>query len=123
VIGAFYRAFDRRGHGFLESVYREALRRELRKLGLQVEAEVLVEAWDDGAVVGRFRVDLLVEGRLIIEIKAGDRLDPSARRQLHDYLRCCDHERGLVLHFGPKPRVQRVIHTSNAGRSQASDPR
>ena len=65
VIGGFWAVFNKLGHGFLENVYVGALYHELRKRGLHVEREVPVAVYYDGIIVGTFRVDLLVEHRLV----------------------------------------------------------
>jgi GxxExxY protein len=118
IIGACYDTFNSLGFGFLESVYVEALRRRLVARGLKVQREALVKAWDQGREVGAFRVDLLVEGRVVVEVKAGELLDPSARRQLYNYLRCTDLQVGLLFHFGPKPRFHRLVSTRNLGKEE-----
>ena len=122
VIGAFYRVYNRLGFGFLESVYRESLRRELLATGVRSQPEARVDVWDLGEIIGTFRADLLVQERLVLELKATERLDPSTRRQLLNCLRSCDLELGLVLHFGPEPRFHRLIQTVNCGREQRKDP-
>jgi GxxExxY protein len=108
VIGAFYEVYNTLGYGFLEAVYARALERELRARGLSVAREVLVEVRYKGAVVGVFRADMLVEGRLVLELKATPALAPHDRAQLHNYLRGSGLEVGLLLHFGPEPEVRRV---------------
>jgi GxxExxY protein len=108
VVGAFYRAYNRLGYGFLESVCRGALRVELEREGLRCASEVPLDVVYDGVVVGRFRADLIVEGRLIVEVKAGDHLLPACRSQLLNYLRTSGLGCGLLLHFGPRPKVARL---------------
>ena len=113
VIGAFYTVYNKLGFGFLESVYARALAVELRRLGLRVDREVPVLVYYEGEVVGRFRIDLLVEGRLVLEIKAGRSLAPTDRDQLLNCLRSTDLEVGLLFHFGPKPTFYRVVAEKN----------
>jgi GxxExxY protein len=120
IIGAFYRVYDRLGHGFLESVYRRAMAIELRKLGLRVDVEYEIEIWYDGELIGFFRADLLVERRVIVETKAWTYLVDADRRQTLNYLRGSSLELGLLLHFGPRPSVQRVIFSNE--RKQRSRP-
>jgi GxxExxY protein len=64
-------------------------------------------------VVGRYRIDHLVEGRLVLEIKAGKSLAPTDRDQLLNGLRASDHEVGLLFHFGPRPAFYRVVAENN----------
>jgi len=109
VIGAFYTVYNKLGYGFRESVYSRALTIELRHCGLRVEREVSFTVYYDGEVVGRYRIDHLVEGRLVLEIKAGKSLSPTDRDQLLNGLRASDHEVGLLFHFGPRPSFYRVV--------------
>jgi GxxExxY protein len=112
IIGAFYRVYNAMGYGFLESVYARALYIELRKLGVRVEREVETVVFYEGHPAGRYRIDLLVEGRIVVEIKATKLLAPEHRRQLLNCLRCSDLEVGLLLHYGPDPKFYRVISES-----------
>lgn len=120
VIGAFYAVYNKLGFGFLESVYSRALAIELRRRGLRVEREVSVVVYYEGEVVGRFRIDLLVEGRLVLEIEAGKSLASTDRDQLLNCLRASDLEVGLLLHFGPRPAFQRVIAENEPGKNPAA---
>ena len=81
----------------------------LRAKGVQ---EGLIEVLYKGVCVGNYRYDLLVEGRVLVEVKSGDALPPSAKRQLLNYLRGTGIEVGLLLHFGPAPRFLRCVHQS-----------
>lgn len=95
------------GYGFLEHVYSNALSLELRMRGLRVEREVPVEVQYHGQAVGHYRMDMVVEGRVIIEIKSSIALCEADRRQLFNYLRASRVALGLLLHFGPKPAFKR----------------
>ena len=108
-IGAFYRTYNGLGFGFLESVYVNALMMELTALGLHVERERRVEVRYKGEVVGEYRCDLIVEGKVVVEVKASERLGEAAERQLYNYLRCGDLEVGLLLHFGLRPKFRRLV--------------
>jgi GxxExxY protein len=78
VIGVFYEVYNELGFGFLESVYREAMRIALTQVGLQVKTEVPVPVSFRGVVVGIFRADLIVNDCLLVELKAY-RADCSAK--------------------------------------------
>ena len=108
VIGAFYEVYNTLGYGFLEAVYARALERELRARGLAVAREVLIEVRYKAEVVGLFRADMVVEERVVLELKASSALAPADRAQLVNYLRGSGLEVGLLLHFGPEPEVRRV---------------
>jgi GxxExxY protein len=111
VIGSFLRVYNKLGDGFLENVYVGALGIELQKAQLHVEREVPVAIHYEGQIVGTYRVDLLVERRLILEVKA--EVGPAGKfeKQLRNYLRCSELELGLLLIFGDKPIHRRVIHS------------
>ena len=112
LIGVFYRVYDRLGFGFLESVYRNAFAKELEKLGIKFEREVAIDVWYDGSRIGHFRADFLIEGKIILEIKASQAIVEADRKQLLNYLRASKIELGLLLHFGPKPFFQRLIYSN-----------
>jgi GxxExxY protein len=120
VIGTFYWVYDALGFGFLESVYCNALAHEFTKRGIGFEREVVIDVWYDTVHAGHFRADFLVEGVLIVEVKAGQAITEVDRKQLMNYLRGTTNELGLLLHFGPKPIVQRVIYTNDRKPMTAS---
>jgi len=68
IIGAFYYVYDRLGFGVLEAVYRRALAHVLRRAGLTVECEKLVEVWFEDLKVGQYKVDMLVEHKVVVEL-------------------------------------------------------
>ena len=113
VIRLFFRVYDRLGFGFLESVYANALAHELRLAGIQFEREVPVDIWYDGVCAGQFRADFLVEGRVVLELKATLTLSEADRRQRLNYLRCSEIEVGMLLHFGQRASFQRMLYTNN----------
>ena len=106
VIAGFYRSFDSFGFGFVEPVYRRVLAVELRHAGLNIQTEVPFELFHLGEPVGRYRADLIVEKQLIVEVKTGPALDPRAVAQLLNYLNVTRLRLGLVLFFGPTPKVK-----------------
>jgi GxxExxY protein len=111
VIGAFYEVYRTLGYGFLESVYKDALDMELAARGRLVEREVVVPVYYKGVVVSKQRVDRIVDGRVVVEIKSTEVLSPAASRQLLNYLRATSFEVGLLLHFGPKPMFFRKVYS------------
>ena len=114
IIGAFYRVYDRLGYGFLESVYKNALANEFRRSGIAFEREVLIEVWDLGERIGIFKADFVVEGNVLLEVKASQLLSPADRKQLLNYLRSSSLEVGLLLlNFGEKAKFERMIYTND----------
>lgn len=112
VIGAFYHVYNSLGFGFLEHVYSLALERELRKQGHRIIRERYVLVRYDGEPLTTQGLDMVVDDKLIVEIKSTWELHPSAERQLLNYLRATDLEVGILLHFGAKPGFHRVISTN-----------
>jgi GxxExxY protein len=117
VIGAFFSVHRALGFGFLEHVYAAALERELLQRGHRVDRELNVVIRYDGADIAHQRLDMVVDDKLVIEIKSTEHLHRDAKRQLYNYLRATKFEVGLLLHFGRSANFYRVICTAreNAG--------
>ncbi len=113
IIKAFYTVYNALGYGFLEKVYENALVHELTKPGLQVRQQMPIKVTYDGQLVGEYFADLVVEGCVIVEIKAAEGLCPEHAAQLLNYLKATEIEIGLLLNFGPKPEFTRKIFTND----------
>ena len=88
-------------HGHLEKIYENALAHRLRKLGLQVDQQFPISVNDeDGASLGNYFADLVVERCLIVEIKAADGIVDAHIAQLLGYLRSSRFEHGVLINFG-----------------------
>ena len=109
IIAAFYEVYNALGFGFLESIYAKALEIALRRRGLLVEREVMCEIYFMGERVGVHRADMVVERRIIIEVKASQTLADFGKRQLLNYVSAFGLRLGILLHFGPKPSFHRVL--------------
>lgn len=109
LIGIFYDVYNELGHGFLESVYQQAMLIALHERGFRVEQEVPIQVGFRGQSVGNFYADLLVDDRILLELKAAKTLDNSHEAQLLHYLRATDIEIGLLLNFGTKPQFKRLL--------------
>jgi GxxExxY protein len=120
VIGAFYEVYNTLGYGFLEHIYLLAMERELVARGHHVDLEVSVRVAYKGELLGTQRLDMLIDDRLILELKSTQLLHPSARRQLYNYLRATNLEVGLLLHFGPEARFHRLICRNTGNQSVRS---
>jgi GxxExxY protein len=89
------------GHGHLEKVYENALAHRLRKAGLEVKQQHPVRVFDeDRTLIGDYLADLIIEGRLIIELKAAKTLAPEHEAQILGYLKSARIEHGLLINFG-----------------------
>ena len=109
IIGCFYRVYNTLGYGYLESVYHAALLHELGSSGLEVESQVPIAVHYRNVVVGEFRADLVVGGKVLLELKAAAALDPAFEAQVLNYLRATSLEIALLLNFGTKPQIKRLI--------------
>ncbi|MGD0745322.1 MAG: GxxExxY protein, partial [Verrucomicrobiota bacterium] len=89
------------GHGHLEKVYENALAHRLQKAGLDVKQQCPIKVYDeDGTLVGDYLADLLVEGQLIVELKAAKALAAEHEAQILGYLKSSRFEHGLLINFG-----------------------
>ena len=122
VIGAFYEVYNTLGFGFLEQVYATALQREIAARGLRVAREVSVIVRYKGVALGAQRLDMVVDDRLVVEVKSALKLHPEAWRQVYSYLRATNLEVGLLLHFGAEPKFQRIV-SLNSHESTGPDHR
>lgn len=109
IISAFFAVYNYFGYGLAESVYSGALAYELTRRGHNVERELLVQVRYLDRVVAWQRLDMVVDGQVVVENKAVERLPPYAARQLLNYLRATRYRIGLLLHFGPEPKVRRFV--------------
>lgn len=107
VIGCAYKVHNTLGFGFLEKVYENALRLELRKQGIHVQQQARIPVWYEGQQVGLYFPDLWIEAQLIIEIKAAVALAPEHEMQLVHYLAATDIDHGLLINFGAKVQIKR----------------
>jgi iron complex transport system substrate-binding protein len=109
-----YRIHSKLGPGLLESAYETILASLLVERGLRVERQKLIPIQFEGLVIEEgFRADLVVEGKLLIELKATDRLTPVFGKQVLTYLRFMDLPLGLLMNFGAptfKEGVKRIIN-------------
>ncbi len=102
IIQSFYKVYNTLGYGFLEKVYENAMRIELKKLGMSVEQQKNIKVYYDSEQVGDYFADLLVNDLVIVELKAAENLCEEHETQLLNYLKATDIEVGLLLNFGKK---------------------
>jgi GxxExxY protein len=111
IIGAAIRVHKELGPGFLESIYEEALKIELSKQGYKYETQkqIIIKYHDNE--VGTHRLDLLVEGLIIVELKAVKELTDSHFAQLRSYLKATGLKIGLLVNFAkPTLEIKRVVN-------------
>jgi len=120
ILKVFYQVYNELGFGFLESVYENALAIALIEAGLKVRQQVSIPVYFRGHQVGDFRCDLLVEDKVILEIKAVKTIGPEHQAQTLNYLRATDVEVALILNFGERPEFKRLAF-DNARKRRAAD--
>lgn len=109
ILKSFYEVYNELGGGFLESVYENALFIVLSGYGLSVEKQKDISVFFRGSIIGDFKTDLIVNKKVIIELKAARAIDPAHEAQLINYLRATNIEVGLLLNFGNKPEFKRFV--------------
>ncbi len=119
IIQVFCEVYNELGHGFLESVYQEAMLVALRQKGMTVEAQRPLPVWFRGGKIGDFRPDLIVGDAVVVELKAARAFEPIHEAQLLNYLRASELEVGLLLNFGPAPKVKRMVFANEKKKNLA----
>ncbi len=113
IIKAFYKVYNTMGYGFLEKVYEKILMIELKKMGLEAQRQIEIKVYYEGEEVGDYKADIIVEEKVILELKAADTLCEEHEAQLLNYLKATPIEIGLLLNFGVKPQMKRKIFTND----------
>ena len=112
IIGAFYQIYSALGYGFVEAIYQRSLPLALAKRGIEARREVPMTVTFLDAIVGEYRADLIVDGKVIVETKTVDNILPVHEMQLMNYLRATGINVGLILNFGPRPTFRRMFLSS-----------
>ena len=111
IIGCAYTVGNRLGSGFLEKVYENALAHELRKAGLLVRQQEVIQVCYDGVVVGEYTADLIIEQSVLVELKAAKALDKIHMAQCLNYLKATGLKMCLLINFGtPRVDVRRIVN-------------
>lgn len=113
IIEAYYKVFNSLGYGFLEKVYENALKIELKRMNLKVDQQKNIKVFYDEFEVGDYYADLIVEDLIIIELKAAESLCEEHETQLINYLKATNLEVGLLLNFGKKPEFKRKVFSND----------
>jgi GxxExxY protein len=110
ILHSFYKiVYPELGYGFLEKVYENAMAIALLGMGLKVQQQEKISVYFQKNLVGEYFADLLVDGLVIVELKAVSHLLNEHEAQLLNYLRATPYEVGLLLNFGPKPEFRRKV--------------
>lgn len=105
IMGAIFEVHKELGPGFLESVYEKALLLELTSKGMKVDTEKIFDLTYKGEKVGTHRLDLIVEDKIVVELKTVERFAPHHTAQLLSYLKASGHRLGILVNFS-KARVE-----------------
>lgn len=113
ILKCFYKVYNELGYGFLEKVYENALMIELQKNDLFCSQQSPIKVYYQQNQVGTYFADILVEDKIILELKAGEGgIILEHELQLVNYLKATEYEVGLILFFGEKPSMKRKIFTN-----------
>lgn len=113
ILKSYYDVYNQLGYGFLEKVYQNAMYFELKSLGYKVEVQKPIKVYFKNQLVGEYYADLLVEGKVIVELKACELLMNAHVAQIMNYLKATEIEVALVLNFGEDPEFKRIIYTND----------
>ena len=112
IIKAYYNVYNTLGFGFLEKVYENAMVLELKEMGFEVEKQKQIDVFYHNEPIGTYYADLLVNDKVILELKAAQYLLENHEIQLINYLKATKIEVGLLLNFGKKPEFKRKIYSN-----------
>jgi len=113
IINCAYEVHNNLGYGFLEKVYENALLYELEKDQMKVEQQKPIEVYYDGQIVGEYFCDLLVENKVVVELKSVERIEKIHEVQVVNYLHATNKELGLLINFGKSVEVKRKYKKLN----------
>lgn len=113
ILKVYYEVYNELGYGFLEKVYQNAMYFELKSLGYKVEAQKQIKVYFKKQLIGEYYSDLLVEEKVIVELKATELLMNVHVAQIMNYLKATPIEVGMLLNFGEEPEFKRLIYTND----------
>lgn len=113
ILKVYYEVYNELGYGFLEKVYQNAMYFELKSLGYKVEAQKQIKVYFKKQLVGEYYSDLLVEDKVIVELKATELIMNVHVAQIMNYLKATPIEVGMLLNFGEEPEFKRIIYTND----------
>ena len=112
IISSFYKVYNTLGYGFLEKVYENALIHEITSVGFNASSQFPVDVFYENKKVGVYFADIIIDSKIIIEVKAVETIAKEHELQLINYLKATNIEVGLLLNFGRKPEFKRKIFTN-----------
>ena len=109
IIKIFFTVYNTLGYGFLEKIYENAMMIEFRKAVISAVSQSPIKVLYEDEIIGEYYADILVDDKIIVEIKATKSLALEHEAQLLNYLKATNVEVGLLLNFGPEPEIKRKV--------------
>ena len=113
IISAYYFVYNELGYGFLEKVYENAMLIELKSRGFKVVSQKNIKVYFKDAIVGEYFADIVVDDKIIIELKSSESFVTEHEVQLFNYLKATNIEVGLLFNFGKRAAFKRKVFTNN----------
>jgi len=113
IIRVFYKVYNKLGYGFLEKVYENAMLFEFNIEGIPAVSQFAIKVLYENEIVGEYFADILVDNKVIVEIKASRNLALENEAQLLNYLKATNIEVGLLLNFGSSPEIKRKVYDNS----------
>jgi len=112
IVGILFKVHTKLGCGFTEKIYQRAIELELKKEGLAYETEKTIEIKYDNQIIGNYHLDFVIENKVIVELKATERLSKTFREQLISQLKASPYKVRLLVNFGTaKLQYMRLVRT------------
>jgi len=118
IIGLYYDVYNELGYGFMEKVYHNAMLIELKKRGFEIDNQKKLNVLYKNEIVGEYIPDIIVNNKVILEIKTVEYLLDIHENQLLNYLKATDCEVGILLNFGKDPQFIRKIFTNDLKKNK-----
>jgi len=118
IIGLYYDVYNELGYGFMEKVYHNAMLIELKKRGFEIDNQKKLNVLYKNEIVGEYIPDIIVNNKVILELKTVEYLLDIHENQLLNYLKATDCEVGILLNFGKDPQFIRKIFTNDLKKNK-----
>lgn len=118
IIGLYYDVYNELGYGFMEKVYHNAMLIELKKRGFEIDNQKKLNVLYKNEIVGEYVPDIIVNNKVILELKTVEYLLDIHENQLLNYLKATDCEVGIILNFGKDPQFIRKIFTNDLKKNK-----
>lgn len=112
ILRAYYTVYNELGFGFLEKNYERAMKIELEKMNVKCASQQSIKVYYKEHQIGNYVADLVVDDKVIVELKAATNLAPGHEVQLLNYLRATKMEVGMLLNFGTEPQFKRKVFSN-----------